>query len=105
MRLFATILALALTTIAAAQQNTPAPPTGNNAPPSLGFDLNDYPGDAALPTLRQHFAFTGYWLNNPPGERQNTWIGKRRVIRRALYRARSLQEDLNDCPDRQSGVR
>ena len=80
MRLFATILALALTTIAAAQQNTPAPPTGNNAPPSLGFDLNDYPGDAALPTLRQHFAFTGYWLNNPPGERQNTWIGKRRVI-------------------------
>jgi Domain of unknown function (DUF1906) len=80
MRLFATILALALTTIAAAQQNTPAPPPGNNAPPSLGFDLNDYPGDAALPTLRQHFAFTGYWLNNPPGERQNTWIGKRRVI-------------------------
>jgi Domain of unknown function (DUF1906) len=80
MRLFATILALALTTIAAAQQNTPAPLPGNNAPPSLGFDLNDYPGDAALPTLRQHFAFTGYWLSNPPGERQNTWIGKRRAI-------------------------
>ena len=33
----------------------------------LGFDANDYPGDAALPRLRQTFAFVGYWLNNPPG--------------------------------------
>jgi Domain of unknown function (DUF1906) len=80
MRLFAMILSIALTSIAAAQQNTPGPPPGDKESPRLGFDLNDYPGDAALPALRQHFAFTGYWLNNPPGERQNTWIGKRKVI-------------------------
>ncbi len=33
----------------------------------LGFDANDYPGDALLPQLKQTFAFAGYWLNNPPG--------------------------------------
>jgi hypothetical protein len=47
---------------------------------SLGFDRNHYPGDAALPALRQHFAFTGYWLNNPPGETTNDWIGKRSIL-------------------------
>lgn len=46
----------------------------------LGFDRNDYPGDATLPALRRHFSFTGYWLNNPPGENQNTWQGKREVL-------------------------
>jgi hypothetical protein len=50
--------------------------------PHLGFDRNNYPGDEVLPTLRQHFAFVGYWLNNPPGERQNTWSGKREVLLR-----------------------
>lgn len=49
---------------------------------SIGFDRNDYPGDAALPALRQHFSFIGYWLNNPPGERQNSWQGKRDVLLR-----------------------
>ena len=52
------------------------------AGPHLGFDRNDYPGDAALPALRQHFAFSGYWLNNPPGEHQNTWAGKREAFLR-----------------------
>jgi len=33
----------------------------------LGFDANDYPGDAALPRLKQTFVFAGYWLNDPPG--------------------------------------
>lgn len=50
--------------------------------PHLGFDRNDYPGDDTLPTLRKHFAFTGYWLNNPPGEHHNTWSGKRDVLLR-----------------------
>jgi len=27
------------------------------------------------------FAFTGYWLTPPPGERSNTWIGKRDMLR------------------------
>jgi len=48
--------------------------------PHLGFDANDYPGDAALPALRKSFAFTGYWLNNPPGETTNTWRGKRDTL-------------------------
>jgi hypothetical protein len=43
----------------------------------LGFDVNEYPGDAALPALRQTFAFAGYWLNVPPGAKGNNWSGKR----------------------------
>jgi Domain of unknown function (DUF1906) len=43
----------------------------------LGFDLNTYPGDAALPVLRKTFSFGGYWLSAPPGTKQNTWAGKR----------------------------
>ncbi|HEX4756718.1 MAG TPA: glycoside hydrolase domain-containing protein [Terracidiphilus sp.] len=46
-----------------------------------GFDRNDYPGDAALPALRQSFRFTGYFLNNPPGEQQNSWTGKRALLK------------------------
>jgi hypothetical protein len=47
----------------------------------LGFDRNDYPGDAALPTLRKAFRYTSYWLNNPPGEQRNTWTGKRQLLK------------------------
>ena len=54
-------------------------------PAHAGFDRNDYPGDAALAGLRQHFDFTGYWLTNPPGETQNTWVGKRDVLRQAGF--------------------
>jgi len=36
----------------------------------LGFDLNTYPGDAALSVLRKTFSFGGYWLNAPPGTKQ-----------------------------------
>src|SRR5258706_15761991 len=43
----------------------------------LGFDLNTYPGDAALSILRKTFSFGGYWLSAPPGAKQNTWVGKR----------------------------
>ena len=46
----------------------------------IGFDRNDYPGDAALPALRKHFDFLGYWLTNPPGERHNSWVGKRAIL-------------------------
>jgi hypothetical protein len=47
----------------------------------LGFDLNEYPGDAALPVLRKTFSFTSYWLGPPPGEKQSTWTGKRAFLR------------------------
>jgi hypothetical protein len=75
MRLAALIAAFALLTPPA----LPLQP-GPGGPPYLGFDRNDYPGDAALPALHKQFAFTGYWLNNPPGESQNTWIGKRDIL-------------------------
>ena len=46
----------------------------------LGFDRNDYPGDANLKTLRQTFSYTGYWLNNPPGATSNSWAGHRAAV-------------------------
>ena len=48
-------------------------------PPSsfIGFDRNVYPGDGRLAELKKRFAFTGFWLNNPPGEQQNSWAGHR----------------------------
>lgn len=46
----------------------------------LGMDRNDYPGDAEMKALRQTFAFTGYWLNNPPGESRDTWRGNRKAV-------------------------
>ena len=74
-------------------------------PPSyLGFDLNDYPGDDALPTLRKTFAFTGYWLGPPPGEKHTTWIGKRSLLQAqgfgfvVLYNGR-LTKNLKSNPD------
>lgn len=47
----------------------------------LGFDRNDYPGDAALPALRAHFRYTSYWLTPPPGATHTTWTGKRALLR------------------------
>ncbi|MBA3915118.1 MAG: DUF1906 domain-containing protein [Acidobacteriales bacterium] len=46
----------------------------------LGFDRNDYPGDAAMKRLIRDFSFTGYWLNRPPGSSGNSWKGKRRKL-------------------------
>src|SRR4051794_103918 len=51
----------------------------------LGFDRNEYPGDASLARLRKTFEFTGYWLNNPPGAKSNTWTGKRKLIEKAGF--------------------
>jgi glycoside hydrolase-like protein len=58
-------------------------PTPQDAAPRfyLGFDRNIYPGDASLPILRKTFAFSSYWLSPPPGERTNTWSGKRALLR------------------------
>jgi hypothetical protein len=51
----------------------------------LGFDRNDYPGDANLKTLRQTFSYTGYWLNNPPAARANSWAGHRVAVEAAGF--------------------
>jgi hypothetical protein len=53
--------------------------------PYLGFDRNDYPGDANLKTLRQTFSYTGYWLNNPPGASSNSWAGHRAAVESAGF--------------------
>jgi hypothetical protein len=54
-------------------------------PSYLGFDRNEYPGDTNLVALRQTFAYTGYWLNNPPGEKTNTWAGHRTAVESAGF--------------------
>ena len=54
----------------------------------LGFDANDYPGEAVLPELRQTFAFAGYWLNRPPGASRgspDTWLGHRAALTKAGF--------------------
>ena len=51
----------------------------------LGFDRNDYPGDQNLKLLRKTFSYTGYWLNHPPGENTNGWLGKRQTLASAGF--------------------
>jgi hypothetical protein len=64
----------------------------------LGFDRNIYPGDDALPILRKTFSFSSYWLSPPPGEKTNTWSGKRELLRSkgfgflVLFRGRDSRE-------------
>jgi len=70
----------------------------------LGYDRNIYPGDEALPILRKTFAFTGYWLSPPPGEKSNSWSGKRELLRKqgfgfvVLFRGRE-EKDLKNIDD------
>ena len=46
----------------------------------LGFDRNPN-----LKALHETFSYTGYWLNNPPGERANTWTGHRAAVEAAGF--------------------
>jgi len=75
--LFLVLLALC-GTVAAALLFTPA--AGHEHGFYLGFDRNDYPGDAALAQLRQTFSYTGYWLSVPPSAKTNSWSGKRATL-------------------------
>jgi hypothetical protein len=59
--------------------------TRESASSYLGFDRNEYPGDANLPALKQSFSFAGYWLNNPPGAKSNSWKGKRAILKDAGF--------------------
>jgi Domain of unknown function (DUF1906) len=61
--------------------------SGTSTPVSthLGFDRNVYPGDENLSALRRTFSFTGFWLNPPPGETTNTWMGKRQTLQSADF--------------------
>jgi hypothetical protein len=77
-------LALLVAAVPRASQSVPpakaVAPAEAASPPYLGFDRNEYPGNAALPLLRQTFSFSGYWLNVPPGDTSNTWQGKRAAL-------------------------
>src|SRR5215467_11650845 len=57
----------------------------SNAASYLGFDRNDYPGDDILKALRKTFSYAGYWLNNPPNAKTNTWTGKRSKLQSADF--------------------
>src|SRR5215470_2052357 len=63
-----------------------------------GFDRNEYPGDEALAVLRKSFAFASYWLSAPPGEKTNSWSGKRAALQAQgfgfllLYRGRTSSQ-------------
>jgi hypothetical protein len=76
------IAALTFTVVGCAQETPLAKATAPAAQNYVGFDANNYPGDDLLPALRKQFAFTGYWLTNPPGADHNPWVGKRDILLR-----------------------
>ena len=76
----AVMLLAALSTVPGISRAQSAP-----AGPFVGFDRNTFPGDAALPDLRQHFSFLGYWLNTPPGAHSNSWTGRRSSLMQAGF--------------------
>lgn len=90
------------------------PPSAQVAPNQshsyLGFDRNIYPGDAALPILRKTFVFSSYWLSPPPGEKRNTWKGKRELLLShrfgflVLYRGRDSSELRNETDAKAKGI-
>jgi len=76
----------------------------------LGFDANDYPGDDALPILRKTFSFASFWLGPPPGEKRNTWLGKRPLLESrgfgflVLYNGRDSRKLKSAADAHQKGV-
>lgn len=81
----ATATLAALIPNARAYAQEPAPHAAESSSATyLGFDSNDYPGDAEIPLLAKTFKFSGYWLNAPPGEEPgeavNGWKGKRKIL-------------------------
>jgi hypothetical protein len=77
--LFALLLAISGITLCFARLESEAPHPAE-VHSFLGFDRNQYPGDAALPLLRKSYSFASYWLGPPPGEKSNSWIGKRSLM-------------------------
>jgi hypothetical protein len=77
---FATAIFLTLSA-----SSRPARSAENSTRSYLGFDRNQYPGDAAMTAFRKDFVFTGYWLSVAPGEKSNPWHGKREFLRSQGY--------------------
>jgi hypothetical protein len=85
MRRFAILLALTAISMVVGQDASMAQQPAPSESSYLGFDRNDYPGDENLQSLRQTFSYTGFWLNHPPGEKANTWAGKRQTMQSAGF--------------------
>jgi Domain of unknown function (DUF1906) len=79
------LLAAAAISLAFFAHAQPAQPVSPQPTAYLGFDRDIYPGDAAFATLQKNFAFTGYWLGPPPGERTNTWLAHRDFLRKSGF--------------------
>jgi hypothetical protein len=79
------VAAVAMSTGLPQNVNLRAQSKPSDPPTYLGFDRNDYPGDENLKVLRQTFSYAGFWLNRPPGEKANTWAGKRRALESAGF--------------------
>ena len=77
------LIVLSVVETSSAQNPSPQPPVQSTA--YLGFDRNNYPGDETLAILHQSFSYTGYWLNQPPSARTNTWSGKRQKLQSAGF--------------------
>jgi hypothetical protein len=75
---------IAIVLIAASTFLVPSP-AADHLSIYLGFDRNDYPGDQNLKTLRQTFSYAGFWLSHPPGEKTNSWAGKRQTLQSAGF--------------------
>jgi len=106
--IFSILLFLALLVGRTGSTGQPAQTQARNG--YLGFDRNDYPGDRAMGQLRKQFSFTGYWLTPPPGEKTNSWTGKRKMLERQGYgflllaRSRALNKIRNAATVQQIGT-
>jgi len=100
-------IAIALSYPAAQKQSPSAVSSGLY----LGLDLNEYPGDEALPVFRKTFSFISFWLGPPPGEKSNSWHGKRAPLKSqgfgfvVLFNGRESRNLRNSADARQKGTR
>jgi Domain of unknown function (DUF1906) len=113
---FLSISAIAAALILFSCRATPRPdaqaaaPAQESAHALLGFDRNIFPGNDALPVLRKTFAFSSYWLSSPPGEKTNTWLGQRELLRSQgfgfllLYRGPESRELKSDAAAAEKGT-
>lgn len=101
---------MSLAFVAVVVVQTPGTEDANVARAYLGFDLNAYPGDDALPVLRKDFTFAGFWLGPPPGAKSNSWLGKRQLVQAQgfgfllLYSGRDSKELKNQTSATQKGT-
>jgi hypothetical protein len=79
------LLLIVLSVVETSSAQNPSPQPSVQSTAYLGFDRNNYPGDETLAILHQSFSYTGYWLNQPPSARTNTWSGKRQKLQSAGF--------------------